>query len=61
MNFLRTLRLSDQHLARRNKTGDQIQLCVIEVECFAIEIAIHFRVGEKDLRRAAFRDNLKHS
>ena len=61
LHFLRDLRLPDEHLAGRDEAGNQLQFRVVQMECFAVEIAIHLRVGEEDLRRAALGDDLQHA
>ncbi len=36
------------------------KLGVVQVERLAVHLAVHLRVGEEDLRRAALGDNLQH-
>ena len=38
----------------------RFKLSVVQMERLPIEVAIHLRVGEKDLRWAAFRDDMQH-
>ena len=61
MNFLRRLRFADEHLPRRNQTGDQIEFRVVQMERFAVHIAVHLRVGEEDLGRATLGDDVQHA
>ena len=61
LHFLRTLRFTNQHLAWGNQAGDELKLCVVQMKCFAVEFAIHLRVGQKDLRWAALRDDMQHA
>src|SRR5579864_1106635 len=50
MDFLRGLRLANQHLARWNKAVDKVQFSVVQMKCFSVNVTVHIRVGEKDLR-----------
>ena len=61
LNLLAGLRFADKHLSRRDEAGDQIQFRVVQMECFAVEIAVHLRVRKEDLRWAALGDNLQHA
>src|ERR1700722_7565807 len=50
MHFLGGLRLANQHLARWNKAVDKVQFSVVQMKCFPVNVTVHIRVGEKDLR-----------
>src|ERR1700683_1260482 len=52
VHFLGGLRLANQHLARRNKAVDKVQFGVVQMKRLAINVTVHIRVGEKDLRGA---------
>src|ERR1017187_3043745 len=59
-NLLARLRFADQHLARWNQIGDNVDFRIIEVKRLAVYLAIHLRVGEKYFRRAALRHDSQH-
>src|ERR1700677_4478921 len=52
MHFLGGLRFANQHLARWNKAVDKVQFRVVKMKRLAVNVTVHVRVGEKDLRRA---------
>ena len=54
VNLLRALRLADEHLAGWHESGDQFKLGVVQMERLAVEIAIHFWIGEEDLLSGSF-------
>src|ERR1035441_2862569 len=49
-NLLARLRLADQHLARWDQIGDDVDFRIVEVKRLAVYLAIHFRVSEEYLR-----------
>src|ERR1035437_585379 len=59
-NLLARLRFADQHLARWNQIGDDVDFRIVEVKGLAVDLAIHLRVGEKYFRWAAFRNDSQH-
>src|ERR1035441_145793 len=59
-NLLARLRFTDQHLARWNQIGDDVDFRVVEVKRLAVDLAIHLRVGEKYLRWATLRNDSQH-
>src|ERR1035441_6138876 len=59
-NLLARLRFTDQHLARWNQIGDDVDFRIVEVEGLAVYLAIHLRVGEKYFRWATLRNNSQH-
>src|ERR1035441_571237 len=59
-NLLARLRFADQHLARWNQIGDDVDFRIVEVKGFAVYLAVHLRVGEEYFRRAALRNNGQH-
>src|SRR3984957_12726156 len=60
VNFLRGLRLANQHLARWNKAVDEVQFGVVEMKCLAVNFPVHIRVGEEDLCRATLGHYRQH-
>ena len=60
MNFLRGLGLADKHLSRGNKAGDQFEFCVVQMKGFFVNVAVHVRVGQEHLGRAALGNDLQH-
>ena len=48
LHFLRGLRFANKHLAGRYQPGDQIQFRIVQMECLAVDIAVHLRVGKED-------------
>src|SRR5882672_140135 len=60
MHFLRGLRLSNQHLAGWNKTANDFQFRVVQMKCLPVNLAIHFRIGEKDFCGTALRHYRQH-
>src|SRR5581483_5524006 len=56
-DLLGTLCFANEHLSWRDKTDNQIQLCVVQMECFGIHRAVHFRIREKDFGGATFRNH----
>ena len=42
------------------KPGNQFQFRVVQMEGVAVQLAIHLRVGQEDLGRAALGDDLQH-
>src|ERR1035438_7298218 len=60
-NLLARLRFTDQHLARWNQVGDDVDFRIVEVKRIAVNLAIHLRVGEEYLRWAALRNDSQHS
>ena len=61
LHFFRSLRLTDKHLPRRYEPGDQIQFGIIQVECFAVYIAVHLRIGKEDFGGATFGNDWQQS
>src|SRR5271166_4850845 len=61
VHFLGSLRLANQHLARRNKAVDKIQFCVVQMKRLSVNFPVHVRVGEEDLCRATLRHYRQHS
>ena len=59
-NLLARLRFADQHLARWNQIGDDVDFRIVEVKRLAVDLAIHLRVGEKYLGWAALRNDSQH-
>src|ERR1017187_10708127 len=59
-NLLARLRFTDQHLARWNQIGDDVDFRIVEVKGFAVYLAVHLRVGEEYFRRAALRNDSQH-
>src|ERR1035437_468016 len=59
-NLLARLRFADQHLARWNQIGDDVDFRVVEMKRLAVDLAIHLRVGEKYLGWAALRNDSQH-
>ena len=59
-NLLARLSFADQHLARWNQIGDDVDFRVVEVKGFAVYLAIHLWVGEKYLRWATLRNDSQH-
>src|ERR1039457_6374556 len=59
-NLLARLRFADQHLARWNQIGDDVDFRIVKVKCLAVDLAIHLRVGKKYLRWAALRNDSQH-
>src|ERR1035437_5906660 len=59
-NLLARLRFADQHLARWNQIGDDVDFRIVEVKGLAVDLAIHLWIGEKYLRWAAFRNDSQH-
>src|ERR1700760_3797699 len=53
LHFFRGLCLTDKHLSRWYQPGDQIELSIVKMECLAVDIPVHIRIGEKDFGRAA--------
>src|ERR1700678_3246655 len=60
MHFLGGLRFANQHLARWNKAVDKVQFRVVKMKRLAVNVTVHVRVGEKDLRRATLRHYRQH-
>src|SRR5208283_3121571 len=60
VHFLGSLRLANQHLARRNKAVDKIQFCVVQMKRLSVNFPVHVRVGEEDLCRATLRHYRQH-
>src|SRR5580704_1350575 len=60
VHFLGGLRLANQHLARWNKAVDKVQFRVVQMKCFPVNVTVHIRVGEKDLRGATFGHYRQH-
>src|SRR6266404_7568483 len=60
MHFLGGLHLANQHLARWNKAVDQVQFSVVQMKCFPVNVTVHVRVGEKDLRGATLGHYRQH-
>src|SRR5271166_5024177 len=60
MHFLGGLRLPNQHLTRRNKAVDKVQFRVVQMKCFPVNVTVHIRVGEKDLRGATLGNYRQH-
>src|ERR1039458_8219542 len=61
LHLLRGLRLPYEHLARRNEVADKVQLGIVQMERLPVHFAVHFRVGQKDFRRATLGHNVQHS
>src|ERR1035437_7675635 len=59
-NLLARLRFADQHLARWNQIGDDVDFRIVEVKRLAVDLAIHLRVGKKYLRWATLRNDSQH-
>src|ERR1039457_6753249 len=59
-NLLARLRFTDQHLARWNQVGDNVDFRIVEVKRLAVYLAIHLRVGEKYLCWATLRNDSQH-
>src|ERR1035437_3391331 len=59
-NLLARLRFADQHLARWNQIGDDVDFRIVEVKRLAVYLAIHLRVGEEYLRWATLRNDSQH-
>src|SRR5271166_4819959 len=60
MHFLGGLRLPNQHLTRRNKAVDKVQFRVVQMKCLSVNVTVHIRVGEKDLRGATLGHYCQH-
>src|SRR3984957_2791950 len=60
MHFLRGLSLPNEHLARRNKAVDKVQFRVVQMKRLSVHFAVHVRVGQKNLCRAALRHDRQH-
>ena len=60
LHFLRGLRLANEHLAGRDKSADKVQLRVVQMKRFPVNLAVHLRVGEEDFRGAALGHNRQH-
>src|SRR5580698_26986 len=60
MHFLGGLRLTNQHLARRNKSVDKVQFGVVQMKRLAVNFPVHVRIGEEDLCRATLRHYRQH-
>src|SRR5271170_8197574 len=45
VHFLGGLRLSNQHLARRNKAVDEVQFRVVQMKRLAVNFPVHVRIG----------------
>src|SRR5271156_1781449 len=60
MHFLGGLRLANQHLARWNKAVDKVQFRVVQMKRFPVNVTVHIRVGEKDLRGATLGHYRQH-
>src|SRR5271166_5607389 len=60
MHFLGGLRFANQHLARWNKAVDKVQFRVVQMKCFPVNVTVHVRVGEKDLRGATLGHYRQH-
>src|SRR5208282_2722001 len=60
MHFLGGLRFANQHLARWNKAVDKVQFSVVQMKCFPVNVTVHIRVGEKDLRGATLGHYRQH-
>ncbi len=55
------MRFSDEHLPWGQKARDDPKLRVVEMKLFAVQLPVHVRIGQEDLGRAAFRDDLQHA
>src|SRR5579863_9860518 len=60
VHFLGGLRLANQHLARWNKPVDKVQFGVVQMKCLPVNVTVHIRVGEKDLRGATLGHYRQH-
>src|ERR1700688_3730561 len=60
MHFLGGLRLPNQHLTRWNKAVDKVQFGVVQMKCFPVNVTVHIRIGEKDLRGATLGHYCQH-
>src|SRR6202166_447317 len=60
VHFLGGLCLANQHLARWNKAVDKVQFGVVQMKCFPVNVTVHIRVGEKDLRGATLGNYRQH-
>jgi hypothetical protein len=50
--------LAYQHLARRNKVGDDVEFGVVQMKRLAVDLTVHLRVGEKYLGRATLGNDI---
>src|SRR5260370_20572245 len=60
VHFLGSLRLANQHLARWNQAVDKVQFGVVQMKCLPVNVTVHIRVGEKDLRGATLGHYRQH-
>jgi hypothetical protein len=59
-DLLRSVCHANHHFARWDQASDEVDFRCVQVERFTVEIHIHLRVGEKDLRRATLGHNVQH-
>ena len=57
VDLLRSIVFPDEHLTRRYQAGNQGKFGIIQPERIPVDGWLHVRIGEKDLRRAAFGNN----
>ena len=55
------LRLANKHLPWWNEPRDQIQFRIVQVECVAVYIAVHLRVGKEDFGGATLGNDRQQS
>src|ERR1700733_11564941 len=56
----RKLRRLDQKLLFGDQVRDQLDFVLVQMKLPAVELAIHVGIGEEDLRRAAFDDDVEN-
>src|ERR1700734_4068829 len=61
LHFFGSLRLTNEHLAGRYESRDQIQFRIIQVECVAVYVAVHLRVGKEDFGGTTLRNDRQQS
>jgi len=58
--LFRTARLHQQQFALGHKRLQQLKLGVVQLEDFAIQLAVDIGIGEKDFGGAGFVDDMEH-
>src|SRR5581483_3990888 len=57
---LRRVRRFDQHLLLGNKSSNQLDFVIIEMELLLVKVPVHIRIGKEDLGDAALQDHIEN-